>query len=114
MRKNIFGTGIKESMNQNRTIRKYQKAVCAAVLCMVTGMAVQNTAQAAEWNDMYYAKEQENYAQKVLVPLDTDTISNLLPEYLLKPFSMHNQSQNAMLQTLSYEAEAFSDAADLY
>ena len=105
---NIFGTGIKETMNKNKNTKKYWKAVCAVAVCMATGMTMQHTAQAAEWNDIYYTKEQESFAQKVLIPLDTDNIRNLLPEYLLKPFFMQNQAQNAMIQTLSCEEEELS------
>ena len=97
--------GIKERMNKNRTIKKYQKAVCAAVLCMTTGMTVQHTAQAAEWNDVCYTKKQESFGQKMLVPLDTANIQNVLPEYLLKPFVVQNQQDNVMVLSLLDETE---------
>ena len=80
-------------MNKNTTIKKYQKAVCAAVLCIVAGMTVQNTAQAVEWKDMYYTQEQENLLQKNVL-LNLDNIRSLLPEYLLKPFSLQSHTHH--------------------
>lgn len=75
---------------------------------MVAGMAMQHTAQAAEWNDIYYTKDKEIFAQNIIAPLDTDAIRTLLPDHLLKPFTVHIPQETRAVMYLIDEAEQLS------